>query len=175
MLVTIPVTIEYFTMLDAICCAVKLSAELKDRILQLNADYLNDIETHLVFIDDLSRVYTDPNEVEESEDSPMAPFAGQSPYDCYKLLRRLCEDNGSDIDCDSFAIIDERSLTDDTMLLVTEPEESDGGESMSVRIAFEMLQSQLFLRMAGSTTVEEDRERAARSDDGVRRPGMDID
>lgn len=136
---------------------------------------MDDIETQLVFVDDLSRVYTEPDEVGESKDSAVAPFACQSPYNCYKLLKQLCEDNGSDIDCNSFAIIDERWLGDSTMLLVTEPEESDGGEPMSIRIACEMLQSQLFLRMAGSTTVEEDRERAARSDDGVLRPGMDID
>jgi hypothetical protein len=131
--------------------------------------------TFLVFVDDLSRAYTEPSDLGYNEDSLQAPFAGKGPFDCSVMLKSLCEGpTPSDLDYDSFAILDLRSLEDDTLLLVRDPEEHDGGHQASLRVIFDMIESQIMLWAAGKTTLEEGREKAESTLDGVLRPGMDI-
>jgi hypothetical protein len=78
--------------------------------------------------------------------------------------------NSEDIDDDMIVVVDERSLRDDNLLLVGMPEEGDDNEeSFSVRVSFALMESHLLLWSAGRTTVFEDRERAAKTNDGVLR------
>lgn len=99
---------------------------------------------HFVFVDSLTQIYTDETEIGDVEDeqnrtftSPDSPFKGKSPEECYQLLRQLrC--NGSDVDYCSFVVMDERSLTDDTVHLVNAPGEGEEGEVQSVRVVFEI-------------------------------------
>jgi len=39
----------------------------------------------------------------------------------------MCQDTGSNVDCDEFAIIDKRSREDSTLVLVQEPRKEYGG------------------------------------------------
>ncbi|KAH0191224.1 hypothetical protein KCV03_g6354, partial [Aureobasidium melanogenum] len=152
----------------AICCAIAPTAELKDRILELCDDYGGNTGTMLVFIDDLSRVYDEDDGLGYNKDSISAPFAGKTAYECWLMLKRiLAENEGSYFADDMFAILDQRSLEDNTLLLVEEPEEEDGGEAHSVRAVFQMCETQMALWTAGKTTVTEAKERAQTTEDGV--------
>jgi hypothetical protein len=146
---------------------------LKDQILQSSEDFWNSKGVaDFIFVDDLERIYSSPNDIGKNTDSYSAlpPFADKNPYECSIILRRLSEKEGcSGVEYDTFAIVDARSLVDGTMLLVGEPEEEDLGESSSVRITFELLGSHLSLWGAGHTTPLEDKERAVETIDGVLR------
>ncbi|KAK5692279.1 hypothetical protein LTR17_025408, partial [Elasticomyces elasticus] len=60
-----------------------------------------------------------------------SPFQNKSPHECAVLLRRLWQETGSDINFEYFVILDERSLEDDTVLMVeairTDEYDSDDG------------------------------------------------
>ncbi|KAH0363921.1 hypothetical protein KCU65_g7101, partial [Aureobasidium melanogenum] len=159
----------------AICCAIAPTAELKNRILQLCDDYGGNTGTMLVFIDDLSRVYDEDDGLGYNKDSISAPFAGKTPYECWIMLQKILAENEGSCFVDSiFAILDQRSLEDGTLLLVEEPEEEEGAEACSVRAVFEMCETQMALWMGGKNTVYEANERVKSTQDGVLRPGMDI-
>jgi hypothetical protein len=87
------------------------------------------------------------------------------------MLTKLREDiNSDEIDDEMIVVVDERSLRDDSLLLVAMPEKEDDDEdSFSVRVSFELMESHLLLWEAGRTTPFEDRERAAKTVDGVLR------
>lgn len=129
----------------------------------------------MVFVDDLSRVYDEEDGLGYDKDSSSAPFTGKTPYQCWLMLNKILEENeGSYFDDTIFAILDERSLKDGTLLLVEEPTEEDDGEAHSVRAVFEMCETQMSLWMGGKNTVYEANERIKNTEDGILRPGMDI-
>jgi hypothetical protein len=119
----------------------------------------------------LTRTYNKPDETGKNVNSATAPFNGKTLYECHVLINKLREETGSEqIDDDMFIVVDARSLRDNSLLLVRTPEEeNDEEESFSVRVSFELMESHLLLWSAGHTTVSEDRERAANTDDGVLR------
>jgi len=129
-----------------------------------------------VFVDSLSETYDDADGLGYNDDSTSAPFAKKTPYECSLLLKQMCEENSENCfyDGDIFAILDEQSLRDGTLLLVEEPEEEDGGEAHSVRAVFEMAETQMALWVAGKTTISEAKERAMQTEDGILRVGMDL-
>ncbi|CAD0109364.1 unnamed protein product, partial [Aureobasidium uvarum] len=166
-----------FTTMFAICCAIAPAAKLKNHILDLCHNYDNNPnpDSFLVFIDDISLVYPDADEPGDSTPSTSAPFAGKTAYECSVMLKQMCKDSSENcFDGDLFAILDERSLEDGTLLLVEEPAEVDGGEAHSVRAVFEMCETQMLLWVAGKTTISEAKERAQETEDGALRPGMDL-
>lgn len=129
----------------------------------------------LVFIDDLSRVYDEDDGLGYNKDSTSAPFAEKTPYECWMMLQKILAENEGSCFVDSiFAILDQRSLEDGTLLLVEEPEEEEGSEAHSVRAVFEMCETQMALWIGGKNTVYEANERVKNTHDGVLRPGMDI-
>ncbi|GAB7341096.1 hypothetical protein MBLNU457_7410t2 [Dothideomycetes sp. NU457] len=129
--------------------------------------------SNFVFIDDLSRVYTAADERGYTPDSPStdsssAPFAGKTPFECSALLQKWCRDTGEKgVMWTEFAIIDETSLQDGTLLLVGEPEETDGGAAQSVRWPFRMAEMKLALYLTGDDFIEDDREEAEGSLYGI--------
>ena len=87
------------------------------------------------------------------------------------MLKDMLEEN--DANCfgdDMFAVLDERSLEDGTLLLV----EENSGEVHSVRAVFELCETQMLLWVAGKNTAYEAKERVENTEDGVLRPGMDM-
>ena len=137
--------------------------------------YKDQLMCHFVFVDSLTDIYTDETEIGDMEDeqnrtvtSPDSPWKGKSPIECHRLLResRL---NGSDIDYCSFVIMDERSLSDDTVLLVNAPGEGELGEVQSIRVAFEITHWRLSGYSMAMMDMAEDRAVAERTEDGVLR------
>lgn len=141
---------------------------MRDQIIACQ-DFDGDKESEslgIVFVDDKSRSYNFPNEIGKNLDSPEAPFAGMSLYRCSVLLQRVLRANvtnpENEVRDDMFAIFDERSLVDGTLLLVDppEPEEENPPLSCSVRIFPQLMQMRLALWTAGSSSIWEDEGRA---------------
>lgn len=143
------------------------------------------MDTHFVLIGNLTETYTTETEIGDMEDeqdrtitSPDSPFKNKTPVQCQRLLFQLRQQTNSDIDYTSFVIMDERSLRDDTVLLVI----ADDGESVedhqicSIRVSFEIAQWRLSGYMIGDLDPGEDKWTAEeRTEDGVLRDGMDLE
>lgn len=130
---------------------------------------------HFVFVDSLTQTYTDETEIGDMEDeqhrtvtSPDSPFKGKSPAECHQMLCQLRRD-GSDVDYCSFVIVDERALTDETVLLVVAPGEGEEGEVQTVRAAFEIAHWRLSGYSMAMMDMGEDRAVAEGTEDGVLR------
>lgn len=129
-------------------------------------------EWNLVFVDSIDDYYDEASEAPiEDESSPDSPFIGKTPQECHQLLSKLVEDTESEIMTAYFAIMDERSTKDDTVLLVC-AERDDEEEVVSwptVRATFEVTAVSLKCYHSGHSNVGEDLERAEREHDNVYR------
>lgn len=103
----------------AACCPAELTPhQFKDRFLLANIDYKDQLDHNFVFLDNSSAVYTTKNDVGENTPSqPNSSFRTKSADECWLLLRAMRE-AGSNIDYESFVVIDDRTLRDDTVLVV---------------------------------------------------------
>lgn len=92
--------------------------QFKDRFLLVNIDFADQLDHFFVFVDDSSKTYTEKSDVGENTPSQSnSSFKNKSADECWLLLRAMRE-AGSDIDHESFVIIDDRTLQDDTVLVV---------------------------------------------------------
>ncbi|KAK3673948.1 hypothetical protein LTR78_006150 [Recurvomyces mirabilis] len=129
-----------------ICCAADVSAEVKDRLLQRAQDYGNGnaMQIFLVFVDSLTIQYNEQSEHGHNTSSdPASPFKDKTSQECAALLQELRR-NGADIDFELFAIIDKRSLQDETALIVDA--QLDGEEFYdfgTLRVPFELTYGRL--------------------------------
>jgi len=149
--------------------SVQRNAQVPESTLQVMERFIdsNDSEDfYFVFVDDLSEKYNCASESPVTKDSsPTSPFIGKSTHECHVLLQQLFKDTGSDIDYDCFAIMDKRSIEDDTLLLCEGP--SEEGEAESVRAPFDVASLIMLNFRAGGPGVEEYQEAAAKEEDGV--------
>lgn len=128
----------------------------------------------MVFID-RTDIYYDSVSLAPCEDDidPSSPFIHKTPEECYDLLVQLREDTESEIITNYFAIMDERSAQDNTVLLVTAGRDLDGDDEgltfSTVRATFKASALALMLYNTGHSSVDEDLERAERERDGVYR------
>jgi hypothetical protein len=137
----------------------------------------NDVEKehwNMVFIDSSNTYYDEVSQVPIEHDSnPQSPYIGKTPEECHVMLVKLCEDTGSEITTYYFAIMDERSSQDDTVLLVYAEKDSDEENEdralPTLRATFHASGTALMLYHSGHSSVEEDVERAASERDGVYR------
>jgi hypothetical protein len=145
------------------------SYQCKDRFVKVNLDFTGEpFLRGIVFVDSLKLAYTDedvPTLNNNTASSVSSPFLGKDASECHHLLKQLSEEPGSSINPEPFAILDERSTQDDTILLCEAGEE---GVS-SVRAAFGITESRLLQYFAADAGVDQDRETAARTSDGVLR------
>lgn len=135
----------------------------------------NDTEENqwnLVFVDSIDDYYDEASEAPVVDKSSLnSPFIGKTPQECHQLLSKLVEDTESEIMTEYFAIMDERSTKDDTVLLVC-AERDDEGEVVAwstVRASFEVTAVALKCYHSGHSSVGEDLERAEREHDNVYR------
>ena len=133
----------------------------------------NDIDEdqwNLVFVDSIDDYYDEASEAPvKDESSPDSPFIRKTPQECHQLLSKLVEDTESEIMTEYFAIMDERSTKDDTVLLVC-AERDDEEEVVAwptVRATFKVTAVSLKCYHSGHSSVEEDLERAQREPDKV--------
>ena len=139
-----------------------------DRFIQSN----DSDDFYFIFVDSLTTECDEPSESPvEGASSNTSPFKGKSIHECYLLLQQLVNYTASDVDYDCFAIMDDRSLRDDTVWLAEGPAEEDG-EAEAVRAPFNIASHVLLNLRAGTTDVSELREKAGRERDGVLRLGQ---
>ena len=120
-----------------------------------------------VFVDSMHKDYNEgPGEVIDKASSPDSPFIGKTPEECFALLKELQATTKSNIDLDGFAMMDERSINDDTLLIVNA---KDG--CASVRAEFAMAITAMMCWMTGHSSVEEDIDTARETEDNVLRRG----
>ena len=100
--------------------------------------------------------------------SSESAFIGQKAKGCHALLKCLAERTGSPVSLRVYAILDERSLEDDTILVI---EVSESEEYFGVRMECSFAISRMFQYDIGDMGIEEDMEEAAETADGVFRPG----
>lgn len=123
---------------------------------------------NIVFMDSLKATYTDedvPTLGNNAASSATSPFMGKNASECYQILEQLSQADGSSINPEPFAILDERSLQDDTVLLCEAGEEG----VRSVRAAFAITECRLLQYFGADAGVGEDQETAAGTPDGVLR------
>ena len=153
-----------------VCCSANITSKVMDHFIAVNQDYYDQAFCHLVFVDSVTKTYNDKLEIGMSRpSSTTSPFKGKTPQDCYQLLRQLCTETESDIDYTSFVIMDDRSIEDDTVLLVSAPREDWQGEILSVRAAFEVAYHRFLGYDMGYMSIEEDQALAEEAHDGVLR------
>jgi hypothetical protein len=145
----------------------------KDRFPLANIEHENQLDHHFVFVDNSSTVYTTKNDVGENTPSqPNSSFKNKSANECWLLLRTMRE-AGSDIDYESFVIIDDRTLQDDTVLVVVKEllteDEAAQAANAEVRMSFELASFRLGCYLAGESDIGEDVVKSQRHTDGVLR------
>jgi hypothetical protein len=137
----------------------------------------NDVEKehwNMVFIDDSNTYYDKVSQAPIEHDSnPQSPYIGKTPEQCHAMLVKLCKDTGSQLLTYYFAIMDERSTRDDTVLLVcaemSSDEEHEDLALPTLRATFRASGTALMLYHSGHSSVAEDAERAAGERNGVYR------
>ena len=141
-----------------------------DRFIEQNG--VDEDEWNLVFVDSIDDYYDEASEVPiDDESSPNSPFIGKTPQECHQLLLKLLEDTKSEIMTDYFAIMDERSKEDNTVLLVCAERDLENEVLAwpTVRATFQASAVALMLYHSGHSSVGEDVERAQREHDNVYR------
>lgn len=146
--------------------------QFKDRFLLVNIDYADQLD-HKVFVDNSSTIYATKNDVGENTPSEANPsFKNKSADECWLLLRAMRED-GSNIDYESFVIIDDRTLQDDTVLVVVKEllteDEAAQATNAEVRMSFEIASFRLGCYLAAEGDICEDIVKSQRHADGVLR------
>ncbi|KAG9693758.1 hypothetical protein KCU95_g6221, partial [Aureobasidium melanogenum] len=137
-----------------IVCAAALTEEVMNRFIEDND--MDEDEWNFVFVDSIDECYDEPSFAPvEGPSNPNSPFIGKSPEECHKLLLKLCEDTESELLHRYFAIMDERSMQDDTVLLVRAGD-GDEVELSSVRATFEASPSSLVCYLTGHSSPNTD-------------------
>lgn len=138
---------------------------MKDRFLKANTDFVGEIDP-LVFVDSISKTYSRQDKQGSNTQSNCSenPFKDKSPQDCFLLLKQLVANTESIVEPQMFAILDERSLQDDTVFIV-EVDEEEGARS--ARCEFKIVSSKLLQYHIGDADMEEDAEEAEEEGDGV--------
>lgn len=140
-----------------------VNTQLKDHFLDAN-DYDN-LEPICVFVDDLTSYYCEEAAIGENHNTINGPFKDKTPQECYALLRQLQRSNESELDWSSFVILDDRSLRDDTCILVCDGDEA--GNIQTVRSAFDVVSTTLALLVIGEIAFDECLEEARVAKDGI--------
>ncbi|KAG9524255.1 purine and uridine phosphorylase, partial [Aureobasidium melanogenum] len=118
-----------------------------------------------VFVDSIDHCYNKPSTVPvKAPSNPDSPFISKTPHECAQLLLKLRKDTDSEIIPHYFIIMDERSLQDDTVLLVTAGIDAP---VYTVRATFEASAQAIVLYFTGHRGIEEDIDSAAEEEDGV--------
>lgn len=136
-------------------------------------------EWSLAFVDSIDDYYREMTDREKAKEpaafdsNPKSPFIGKTPEECHQLLMKLKADTDSEIFTDYFAIMDERSAEDDTVLLACAARNPGGEHEVlaveTVRATFEASSIALTLYSTGHSSVGEDAERAADEEDNIYR------
>lgn len=129
-------------------------------------EYMRDEDEKIVFVDSLSKAYIRNDVLGQNIQSCPLAFRESSPQECFHLLLRIKAETDSIIHPPIFAILDEQSLRDDTVVLV----DMDDNESVkSARCEFKIACAKLNGYFVGDSDIDQDIEEAGEEGDGVLR------
>jgi hypothetical protein len=138
--------------------------QIMNRLL-IDSDIDKEDTWDFVFVDSIDHCYNKPSTVPvKAPSNPDSPFISKTPHECAQLLLKLRKDTDSGIIPHYFMIMDERSLQDDTVLLVTA---SIDAPVYTVRATFEASAQAIVLYLTGHRGIEEDIDSAAEEEDGI--------
>ncbi|KAH0134357.1 hypothetical protein KCU66_g945, partial [Aureobasidium melanogenum] len=139
-------------------------AEIMNRLL-IDSDIDEEDTWDFVFVDSIDHCYNKPSAVPvKAPSNSDSPFISKTPHECAQLLLELRKDTDSEIIPHYSMIMDERSLQDDTVLLVTAGIDAP---VYTVRATFGASAQAIVLYLTGHRGIEEDIESASQEDDGV--------
>jgi hypothetical protein len=140
-----------------------------NRLLQESGIFDEDNISNFAFVDSIDDYYDGPTQMSvESASNPLPPSIGKSPLECSQMLQRLCKETESNLIENYFIIMDERSIRDDTVLLVSAGDDEDW-PLHSVRASFKAWAERLVCYFTGHIGIKEDAEDAAENANGVLR------
>ncbi|KAG9738852.1 hypothetical protein KCU73_g9626, partial [Aureobasidium melanogenum] len=144
-----------------VVCAAPLTEEVMNRFIEDNDT--DEEAWNFVFVDSIDEYYNEPSFAPvKGSSNPDSPFIGKTPEECHQLLLKCCEDTESESLHWYFMIMDERSMQDDTVLLVRAGD--DDTELSSVRATFETSASALVCYLTGHSSPNTDAYNAAETD-----------
>jgi len=132
-----------------------LPLKFLNRFIELNVKQKEglDLDLAIAVITDLSKTYTEVSKIPMEATTSPAPFQGRSAEECFKLLQAFMRDTGSDVNVKIFAILDERSKEDDTVVIVKASEKT--GDIKTVRGALKETDMSLVNLWVGNSNIEE--------------------
>jgi hypothetical protein len=140
-----------------------------NRLLQESGMIDEDDISNFAFVDSIDDYYDGPSRMPvESASDPLSPFIGKSPLECSQMLQRLCKGPESNLIENYFIIMDETSIRDDTVLLVSAGDDEDW-PLHSVRGSLKASAERLVCYFTGHMGIKEDAEDAAENANGVLR------
>jgi hypothetical protein len=140
---------------------------MKDSFLEASLNFGYGPPDRVVFVDSTRDRYDERSVFgHNTPSSPTSPFKGKNVKECRDLLRRLWEKTGCQVDYDHFVILDERSLVDDSALLV---QAIGYGKVSWIRAEFNIATPRVLLYSIGEAGVDEDFEDLPDPDDDVLR------
>ncbi|KAH0046411.1 hypothetical protein KCU78_g63, partial [Aureobasidium melanogenum] len=147
-----------------VVCAASQSQDIMNRLL-IDSDIDEEDTWDFVFVDSIDHCYNKPSAVPvKAPSNSDSPFISKTPHECAQLLLELRKDTDSEIIPHYSMIMDERSLQDDTVLLVTAGIDAP---VYTVRATFGASAQAIVLYLAGHRGIEEDIESASQEDDGT--------
>ncbi|CAD0089577.1 unnamed protein product [Aureobasidium mustum] len=111
------------------------------------------LDLMIVVIDNLEKTYAEISELPMAASHSPAPFKGKNAEECFEMLKKMKADTGSEINVENFAVFDERSVEDDTVLIVQASEKT--GEIETVRGALRETDLALVNLWVGNMDIEE--------------------
>lgn len=137
------------------CITAEIPQKFLDRFIELSLKQKEglDLELAIVVITDLSKVYTEISKLPMEATTSPAPFQDKSAKECFDLLQVFVEDTGSDINVEFFAVLDERTRQDDTVLIVKASKKT--GVIKTVRGALREVDMSLVNLWVGNLNIEE--------------------
>ena len=113
---------------------------------------------NFVFVDNLTSKHTSPHLSTSTltASSPTSPFKNKPATECSALLKRLASETGAYILDTVFAIFDDQTLQDGSVVLVQTVDD----ELESMRSVPEVVCMRLLQYMIGDASIVEDREEA---------------
>jgi hypothetical protein len=140
---------------------------MEDRYLEASLSFGYDPPDRVVFVDKITDRYFERSVFgHNAPSSPTSPFKGKNTEECRNLRKRHWEETGSRVDYDNFVILDERSLVDNTAVLV----QSKGDGNISViRAEINITTPRVLLYFTGDAGVDEYFEDLPDPDDDVLR------
>lgn len=129
-------------------------------------EYMRDEDENTVFVDSPSKAYIRNDVLRQNVQSSPLAFRGSSPQECFLLLTKIRAETDSVIHPPIFAILDEQSLRDDTVVLV---DMDDNERVKSARCEFEIACAKLNGYFVGDSDIDQDIEEAEEEGDGVLR------